>query len=166
MFSYNFNLYWIFESSLERCLSQKWTWFLGIKTLQLSPVSWRGEEVQSNIFLFAPSPSAVHTATIPAISRGPWRGITTGSIPMKSMSMQALGSLQLKLLSNKVHLHQIRFVGLFVFFCWSKLGVKLNFCAACVLQFIGYYMINHYSFLVILKWPPFTLHSVSFVLGF
>lgn len=35
---------------------------------------------------------------------------------MKSMSMQGLGSLQLKLLSNKVHLHHIRFVGLFLFF--------------------------------------------------
>lgn len=144
MFSYSFNFFWSFESSLERCPSQKWTWFLGIKTLQLRLVSWRGEEIQSNIFLFAPSPSAVHTATIPAIYLGPWRGITTGSIPMKSMSMQGLGNLQLKLLSNKVHLHQIRFVGLFgFFFCWSKLGVKVNFCAVGALQFIGCHMINH-----------------------
>lgn len=162
MFSYTFHLCWISEGLLERYLSQNWAWFLGIKTLQLRPVSWRGEEIQSNVFLFAPSPSAVHTATIPAISLVPWRGITTGSILMKSMSMQGLGSLQLKPLSNKVHLHHIRFV---LFFCWSKLGVKVDFCAICVPQFIGCFMINLYSFLVILKWPPFTHHSVSFVPG-
>lgn len=71
---------------------------------------------------------------------------------MKSMSMQGLGSLHLKPLSNKVHLHHIRFV---LFFCRSKLGVKVNFCAICVPQFIGCFMINLYSFLVILKMATF-----------
>lgn len=39
---------------------------------------------------------------------------------MKSMSMQVLGSLQLKLLSNKVHLHHIR-----LFFSFS---LKQTWC--------------------------------------